>query len=70
MFPSYGPFEQDCGGPTADFFDKSNHVQYMWMSHSDGKYSLPDSSESSLSNLFGSSMLASGSIALVADGVA
>jgi hypothetical protein len=44
--------------------------QSMWMSHSDGKYSLPDSSESSLSNLFGSSTLASSSIALVVDGVA
>ncbi len=42
----------------------------MCMSHSDGVYSPPDSSESSLSDLFGSSTLASSSIASVADGIA
>jgi hypothetical protein len=41
----------------------------MWMSHSDGMYRPPDSSESSFSDLFGSSMSASNSIALVADGI-
>jgi hypothetical protein len=70
MFPSFGPLEQGCNGPTADFFDKLNRIQYMWMSHSDGLYSPPDSSESSLLDLFGSSMLASISIALAVDGVA
>ncbi len=40
------------------------------MSRSDGLYSLPDSPEPSLSDLFGSTTLASSSIALVVDGVA
>ncbi len=54
VFPSFGPLEQGCGGPSEDFFEKLNRIQYMWMSHSDGIYSPPDSSESILSDLFGS----------------
>jgi hypothetical protein len=42
----------------------------MWMPHSDELYSLPDSPEPSLSDLFGSTTLAGSSIALVVDGVA
>jgi hypothetical protein len=69
VFPSFGPFKQGHGGPFAEFFEKSNCICYMWMPRSDGLYNLPDSSESSLSDLFGST-LAGSSIALVADSVA
>ncbi len=42
MFQSFGHFEQGCGGPTAEFFEKLNRIQFMCMSCSDGLYSLPD----------------------------
>ncbi len=68
--PSFGPFEQGHGGPSAEFFEKLNRICYMWMIHSNGVYSPPDSQpESSLLDLFGS-MTDSSSIASVADGVA
>jgi hypothetical protein len=69
QFPSFGPFEQGHGGPSAEFFEKSNRICYMWMPRSNGVHSPPDSPESSLLDLFGSTS-ASSSIASVADGVA
>jgi hypothetical protein len=42
----------------------------MWMPHSGSLYSLPDSQESSLSDLFGSTTSASSSVVLVVEGVA
>jgi hypothetical protein len=68
-FPSFGPFEQGYGGPSADFFEKLNRICYMSMIRSDGVYSPPDSQESSLSDLSGPTMDGS-SIASVADRVA
>ncbi len=68
-FLSFGPFEQGRGGLTADFLEKKNHICYMWMTRSDGIYSPPDSPESSLLDLFGSTMGTS-IMASVADGVA
>ncbi len=59
-----------CNGPSAEFFEKLNRLYYMWMPRSDRLYSPPDSPEPSLSDLFGSTMSAGSSIALVADGVA
>ncbi len=66
----YGPFEQHHNGPTADFFKTLNHIRYMWMPHSDGLYSLLDSQELSLSDLFGSTMSANSIMVLVVEGVA
>jgi hypothetical protein len=34
-FPSFGPFEQGHGGPSAEFFENMNRICYMWMTHSD-----------------------------------
>ncbi len=51
MFPSFGPFKQRLGGPSADFFEKLKCIQNMWMSHSSDMFRPPDSSESSLSDL-------------------
>jgi hypothetical protein len=74
VFPSFGSFEQGCGGPSADFFENrtvsSTCGCLVVTICSDDMYSLPDSSESSLLDLFGSSMSASSSIALAADGIA
>jgi hypothetical protein len=69
--PMYGPFEQRRNGPTAEFFQmlKLNHIQYVWMPHSNGLYSPPDTPEPSLLDLFGTTTLDS-SIALVVEGVA
>jgi hypothetical protein len=67
--PMYGPFEQYHNGPTAEFFETLNRIKYMSMPHSDGLYSLPDTPESSLSDLFGSTMSASISMASVVDSV-
>ncbi len=55
--------------PLQNFLKNMNRICYMWMTHSDGVYSPPDSPESSLSDLFGSSTGTS-SIASVADGIA
>jgi hypothetical protein len=52
--PMYGPFEQRRNGPTAEFFQMLNCIQYVWMPHSNGLYSLPDTPEPSLLDLFGS----------------
>ncbi len=67
--PMYGPFEQRHNGPTAEFFQMLNRIQFVWMPHSNGLYSLPDTPEPSLSDLFGSTTLDS-SIALVVKVVA
>ncbi len=67
--PIYGPFEQRRNGPTAEFFQVLNHIQYVWMPHSNGLYSLPDTLEPSLSDLFGTTTSDS-SITLVVEGVA
>ena len=57
--------------PLQNFFEKLNRICYMWMPCSDGLYSLPDSPEPSLSDLFGSSTTSDGSsIASVVDGIA
>ncbi len=40
--------------PLQNFFENMNHICYMWMTRSDGVYSSPDSPESSLSDMFGS----------------
>ena len=66
--PMYGPFEQRRNGPTAEFFQMLNRIQYVWMPRSNGLYSPLDTTESSLSDLFGT-MLDS-SMALVVEGVA
>jgi hypothetical protein len=68
-FSTFGLFKQGRGSPSAEFFENMNHICYMWMTRSDGVYSPPDSPESSLSDLFGSTTGTS-SIASVADGVA
>ncbi len=68
--PMYGPFEQHHNGPTADFFEALNHIRYMSMPHSNGLYSLLDTPESSLLDLFGSTTLDSSSMALVVEGIA
>jgi hypothetical protein len=52
--PMYGPFEQCCNGPTADFFEAVNRIRYMLMPHSNGLYSPLDTPETSLSDFFGS----------------
>jgi hypothetical protein len=66
--PRYGPFEQRRNGPTADFFQILNHIQYVWMPRSNGLYSLEDTPEPSLSDSFGTT--SDSSIALVVEGVA
>jgi hypothetical protein len=50
--PMYGPFEQRHNGPTAEFFQMLNRIQYVWMPLSNGLYSLLDTTEPSLSDLF------------------
>jgi hypothetical protein len=65
----YGKFEQRRNGPTAEFFQMLNHTQYVWMPHSNGLYSLLDTPEPSLSDLFGSTTSDS-SMASVTEGVA
>ena len=65
----YGPFEQRRNGPTAEFFQMLNRIQYMWMPCSNGLYSLLDTPEPSLLDLFGSTTSDS-SMALVVEGVA
>ncbi len=42
-FPSFGPFKQGCGGPSAEFFENTNRICNMWMTRSDGVYRPPDS---------------------------
>jgi hypothetical protein len=68
--PRFGPHERHHNGTSAEFFEKLNRICYMWMPHSNGLYSLPDSPEPSPSDLFGSSMSGSSSIASVMDGLA
>ncbi len=68
--PVIGPFKQGHHGPSTEFFEKLNRIQYMWMPGSDRHYNPPDSPESSLLDLFGSSTLAGGSIASVVECVA
>ncbi len=63
-----GPFEQHCNGPTVDFFESLNRIQYVWMPHSNDLYSPVDTSEPSLSDLFGT--MSDGSMALVVEGIA
>jgi hypothetical protein len=65
----YGPFEQRCNGPTAEFFQMLNRIQYVWMPHSNGLYSPPDTPEPSLLDLFGSTTSDS-SMALLVESVA
>jgi hypothetical protein len=67
--PMYGPFEQRRNGPTADFFQMLNRIQYVWMPRSNGLYSPPYTPEPSLSDLFGSTTSDS-SMASVVEGVA
>jgi hypothetical protein len=67
--PMYGPFEQRPNGPTAEFFQMLNRIQYVWMPHSNGLYSLLDTPEPSLLDLFHSTTSDS-SMALVVEGVA
>jgi hypothetical protein len=67
--PMYGPFEQRHNGPTVEFFQILNCIQYVRMPHSNGLYSLLDTPEPKLSDLFGSTTSDS-SIALVVEGVA
>ncbi len=67
--PMYGPFEQRRDGPTAEFFQILNHIQYVWMPRSNGLYSPLDTPEPSLSDLFGRTTSDS-SIALVVEDVA
>ncbi len=66
--PIYGPFEQRHNGPTAEFFQILNRIQYVWMPRSNGLYSLEDTPEPSLSDLFGTT--SDSSMALVVEGVA
>jgi hypothetical protein len=68
--PMHGPCKQCCNGPTAEFFETLNHIRYVCMPCSDGLYSLPDSQESSLSDLFSSTMSTSSSVVTVVEGVA
>ncbi len=65
--PMYGMFEQRCNGPTTDFFQILNHIQYIWMPCSNGLYSPEDTPEPSLSDLFGTT--SDSSMALVVEGV-
>ncbi len=67
--PMYGPFEQRRNGPTAEFFQMLNRIQYVWMPHSNGLYSPSDTPEPSLSDLFGSTTSDS-SMASVVENVA
>ncbi len=55
-------------GPTAEFFQMLNRIQYVWMPHSNGLYSPPDTPEPSLLDLFGTTTLDS-SMASVVEGV-
>ena len=34
--PMYGPFKQRRNGPTAEFFQMLNRIQYVWMPRSTG----------------------------------
>jgi hypothetical protein len=63
----YGMFEQRRNGPTAEFFQIFNCIQYVWMPHSNGLYSPVDTTEPSLSDLF--STTSDSSMALVVEGV-
>ncbi len=65
--PMYGPFEQRRNGPTAEFFEILNRIQYVWMPHSNGLYSPVDTPEPSLSDLFGTTL--DSTITLVVGGV-
>jgi hypothetical protein len=64
----YGPFEQRRNGPTADFFQMLNRIQYVWMPRSNGLYSPLDTTEPSLLDLF--STTSDSSMASVVKGVA
>jgi hypothetical protein len=66
--PMYGPFEPRRNGPTAEFFETLNRIQYVWMPGSNGLYSPVDTPEPSLSDLFGT--MSDSSMASVAEGVA
>jgi hypothetical protein len=66
--PRYGPFEFSRHGPTAEFFQMINRIRYVWMPRSNGLFSLMDTTESSLSDLFGTT--SDSSMASVAEGVA
>ncbi len=68
--PVISPFKQGRNGPSAEFFEKLEHIRYMCMPHSHGLYCPLGSPEPSLSDLFDSSMLGGSSIASVVDGVA
>ncbi len=69
--PRFGSHERHPLGPSAEFFEKLNHICYMWMPRSNGLYNPLDSPEPSLSDLFGSSTTLDGSsIASVVDCVA
>jgi hypothetical protein len=64
----YGPFELRRNGPTAEFFQMLNRIQYVWMPHSNGLYSPLDTTEPSLLDLF--STTSDSSMASVVEGVA
>ena len=64
----YGPFEQRRNGPTAEFFQMLNRIQYVWMPCSNGLYSPADTTEPSLSDLFGTTL--DSSMSSVVEGVA
>ncbi len=66
--PMCGSFEQRHNGPTAEFFQMLNQIQYMWMPCSNGLYSPLVTPEPSLSDLFSSTTLDS-HMASVVEGV-
>ncbi len=54
--------------PTAEFFQMMNRIRYVWMPRSNGLYSLTDTTESSLLDLFDTTL--DSSMASVVEGVA